>query len=95
MPIMNKYIWRFFRPILIFNLLASLFYIKLGPGFFLAAFSLLTFIPVCAFVLFFDKSGNLVYYNLGYSRRRLLMLSFLWNFLTGLLIALILYYVRK
>jgi len=95
MPIELKHLWQFYKPILFINLVLS---IALSMGYFeYYPFVFMTVGYLCSagIVRFFEGNTNFLFYNLGLSRKDLLVYTFLANLVISIILILIVHYGIK
>ncbi|WP_344672807.1 hypothetical protein [Sphingobacterium kyonggiense] len=96
MPFINKHIWRYYLPILYINIVLTLLFGLMGDFGYLAftpfLFATVGFFGALGLVLLFERNSIYMYYNLGLSRRQLILSSLLINFLIAVLLYLFVYY---
>lgn len=92
MPIAFKHLWQFYKPIFFINLVLS---IALGVKYIEAypiVFMTVGYLCSAGIVRFFEGNTKYLFFNLGLSRKDLLLYTFLTNFLISLVFILAFYY---
>jgi len=95
MPIELKHLWQFYKPILFINLVLSLAMSIQYFGYFPYVFMTVGYLCSAALVRFFEGNTKYLFFNLGLSRKHLVIYTFLANLLISFLLILIVHYGYK
>ena len=86
MVISLKHLWQFYKPILFINLVLSMAFCMGYVAYYPYVFMTAGYLCAAGLVRLFERNTKFLFYNLGLSRKDLLVYTFLANLLISLLL---------
>ncbi|GGE22378.1 hypothetical protein GCM10011516_20080 [Sphingobacterium cellulitidis] len=92
MPIAFKHLWQFYKPIFFINLALSLAMSVQYLGYYPYVFMTAGYLSSAAIVRFFEGNTKYLFFNLGLTRKDLVLYTFIANLIISFVFILIFYY---